>query len=334
MRPNLIATNFHVIDGAAKGYASLVNTATVFPILSVATTSVRDDLALLKVTAHHITPLPLGDSDAVQIGEAVYVAGNPLGFEGTFSNGIISGRRRNFTSKERLQMTAPISSGSSGGPVLNRNCEVIGVSTSIHNPLLGQNLNFAVPSKALKELLRQSGGTKPLSPHIAKGSYDSYLLRGYEKILSGDYEGAIREFFQAIRLNPNNKEDGRYAALLGRGGARLHLGQYSLAIMNFDAAILLKSDDAGGHYFRGLARLMTGKYSAAVPDFNSAIRLSNNDGLDAAGYFCRGLARVRLNQIQKARIDFYAALRLAPPEDVLGQRLRAAIEKELEKLDE
>ena len=149
--------------------------------------------------------IDLGNSDAVQIGETVYVAGNPLGFEGTFSDGIISARRDSAGKKERLQMTAPISPGSSGGPVLNRKGEVIGVSTSLYNPLFGQNLNFAVTSKALQALLAQSGLPKPL-PYRAAASYFTYLLRGYERNLSGDFEGALREFTHAIRLDP----DGAY----------------------------------------------------------------------------------------------------------------------------
>ena len=118
VRRGLIATNFHVIDGAAKGYARLVNTATTYPIEGVTAANEANDLALLKVSAHGINPLNLGNSDAVQIGETVYVAGNPLGFEGTFSDGIISGRRDSAGKKERLQMTAPISPGSSGGRCL------------------------------------------------------------------------------------------------------------------------------------------------------------------------------------------------------------------------
>ena len=181
----------------------LVNTATTYPIEGFTAANEANDLALLKVSVHGINPLDLGNSDAVQIGETVYVAGNPLGFEGTFSDGIISGRRDSAGKKERLQMTAPISPGSSGGPVLNRKGEVIGVSTSLYNPLFGQNLNFAVPSKALQALLAQSGLPKPL-PYKAAASYFTYLLRGYERNLSGDFEGALREFTHAIRLDPDD----------------------------------------------------------------------------------------------------------------------------------
>ena len=162
VRRNLIATNFHVIDGASRASVKLVNTETKYRIEGVTATDEKNDLALLKVAMYGVTPLALGNSNMVQIGETVYVVGNPKNFEGTVSDGIISGRR-DRGGEERLQMTAPISPGSSGGPVLNRKGEVIGVSVSLYNPLFAQNLNFAIPSNALKALLARSGRAKPLS---------------------------------------------------------------------------------------------------------------------------------------------------------------------------
>ena len=159
VKSNLIATNYHVIEGAAKGTAKLVGKYTTYKIEGVTGTDKTNDLALLNVTAHGIKPLSLGDSDKVRIGETVYVAGNPKGLEGTFSDGIISSRRDKYT-KERLQMTAPISPGSSGGPVLNKKGEVIGVSVAVHRALDAQNLNFAIPSKYLKKLLAQPKDNK------------------------------------------------------------------------------------------------------------------------------------------------------------------------------
>ena len=160
VKPNLIATNYHVIEGAAKGTAKLVGKNTTYNIEGVTATDKTNDLALLKVTAYGTKPLSLGDSDKVRIGETVYVAGNPKGLEGTFSDGIISSRRDKDT-KERLQMTAPISPGSSGGPVLNKKGEVIGVSFAGHRALDAQNLNFAIPSKYLKKMLEQKKSVKP-----------------------------------------------------------------------------------------------------------------------------------------------------------------------------
>ena len=105
---NLIATNYHVIEGAARGTAKLVGKDTKYTIEGFTATDTVNDLALLKVTAHGIKPLPLGKSSDIKIGETVYVVGNPKGLEGTFSDGLISSRRDRDT-KERFQMTAPIS---------------------------------------------------------------------------------------------------------------------------------------------------------------------------------------------------------------------------------
>jgi hypothetical protein len=104
--------------------------------------------------------LSLGNSDAVQVGEAIYAIGNPEGLEGTFSQGIISSIRKVGADK-LLQITAPISPGSSGGPVLNIKGEVIGVSVA--TSAKGQNLNFAIPSNYLMALLGRTGPTKPLA---------------------------------------------------------------------------------------------------------------------------------------------------------------------------
>ena len=138
-----------------------------------------------------IKPLPLGNSSDVKIGETVYVAGNPKGLEGTFSNGIISSRRDPYT-KERLQMTAPISPGSSGGPVLNSKGEVIGVS--FMTLVGGQNLNFAIPSRYLTELLTESTPAKPLAEGNRSISAETYFTWGNTKYYLGDYKGAIADY--------------------------------------------------------------------------------------------------------------------------------------------
>ena len=84
VQSNLIATNYHVIEGAAKGTAKLVGKYTTYNIEGVTATDKVNDLVLLKVTAYGIKPLSLGNSDTVRIGETVYVAGNPKGLEGPF----------------------------------------------------------------------------------------------------------------------------------------------------------------------------------------------------------------------------------------------------------
>lgn len=155
-----IASNLHVVEGAVRGYAKLVGRKTKYDLEGITAVDHKRDLVVLKIAAAGSPVLPLGNSDAVQVGEPVYAVGNPQGLEGTFSQGVVSSIREVGTDK-LLQITAPISPGSSGGPVLNGKGEVIGVSVATFRG--GQNLNFAIPSNYLKLLLRQAGPARPLA---------------------------------------------------------------------------------------------------------------------------------------------------------------------------
>ena len=303
VKPNLIATNYHVIEGAAKGTAKLVGKYTTYNIEGVTATDKTNDLALLKVTAYGIKPLALGNSDKVRIGETVYVAGNPKGLEGTFSDGIISSRRDKLT-KERLQMTAPISPGSSGGPVLNRKSEVIGVSFAVYKSLDAQNLNFAIPSKYLKKLLALSGTSRPLGQNNTSISAETYFLWAYTKHKLGDYVGAIADYTIAIRLKPDAAN-----AYYNRGLAKSNLGQYFAAIADYTQTIKLKPDLVEAYVNRGAAKAELGQHFAAISDFDIAIRLEP-DAADA--YYNRGVAKVNLGQHSAAIADYDIAISLKP----------------------
>ena len=149
-----IATNYHVIEGVVTGTVSLVGNEKKHAIESVIATDKAHDLAIIEATSLNAPALPLGDSDSVVVGQKVYVAGNPQGLTGTFSEGILSAIRPDgnvLVADTILQMTAPVSPGSSGGPMLNQNGEVIGVVFSLVSG--GQNLNFAIPVNNLKTLL-------------------------------------------------------------------------------------------------------------------------------------------------------------------------------------
>ena len=301
VKPNLIATNYHVIEGAAKGTAKLVGKYTRYKIEGVTATDKTNDLVLLKVTAYRIKPLPLGDSDTVRIGETVYVAGNPKGLEGTFSDGIISSRRDRYT-KERFQMTAPISPGSSGGPVLNRKGEVIGVSVAVHRDPDAQNLNFAISSKYLKKLLEQSKSTKPLLREKRSISAKTYFLWGNAKYHQGDYAGAIADYTMTIRLQPDLAD-----AYCNRGCAKGALGQHLAAIADFDTAIRLQPDLADAYYNRGIVKANLGQYLAAISDYDTAIKLKPDD---AEAYNNRGGAKCELGQYLAAIADYDTAIRI------------------------
>lgn len=159
VRDGEIASNLHVVEGAARGYAKLVGQKTKYNIEGISAIDPERDLVVLKISAAQSQTLSIGNSEAVQVGESIYAVGNPQGLEGTFSQGIVSSIRE-IGSDKLLQITAPISPGSSGGPVLNSKGEVIGVSVATFRG--GQNLNFAIPSNYLKPLIGKSGPIQPL----------------------------------------------------------------------------------------------------------------------------------------------------------------------------
>ena len=167
IHPNYLATNHHVAEDATAAYVKLVGQETTYTIESIAATDEEHDLALLKAIGPTAPTLPLANSDAVEIGETIYVVGNPKRLEGTFSKGIVSAIRSDGANRW-IQIDASISPGSSGGAVLNSKGEVIGVvSWSLRDPK-AQNLNFIVPSNYLKALLHQGEIT---SHHAKQGHY-------------------------------------------------------------------------------------------------------------------------------------------------------------------
>ena len=167
-----IASNLHVVEGASRGYAKVVGQQAKYSIEGIIGIDPDHDLVLLKISATLTPPLSIGNSDSVEVGESVYAVGNPQGLEGTFSQGIVSSIRE-VGSDKLLQITAPISPGSSGGPVLNSKGEVVGISVAIFKG--GQNLNFAIPSNYLKVLLSKAGSAQPFPGGKSSGKQRSIL---------------------------------------------------------------------------------------------------------------------------------------------------------------
>ncbi len=200
-----IASNLHVVEGAARGYAKLVGEKTKYDIEGVTAIDPERDLVVLKIPVREQQVLSIGNSDAIQVGDSVYAVGNPQGLEGTFSQGIVSSIR-DIGSDKLLQITAPISPGSSGGPVLSATGEVVGVSVATFRS--GQNLNFAIPSNYLKTLLGKAGAVRALS--------DSKPTKAERSILS-DLGGRSVEGIIGDRLTWSTQlyeSDGKYSFTL------------------------------------------------------------------------------------------------------------------------
>lgn len=141
--PNgVLATNTHVVDGAQHITLSLPS-GEVHDKPILWWRDQENDLALLRVTGDSFPAVMLGDSEAAKIGSQVYVIGNPKGLENTIADGLLSGKREDQYGQKLLQISAPISPGSSGSPVFDNKGRVIGIAVS--RLVGGENLNFAVP---------------------------------------------------------------------------------------------------------------------------------------------------------------------------------------------
>lgn len=145
-----VITNLHVIEDAKYGYVTISGEIEKHKIEGYLAIDKDNDLALLSVPSLIGISIELNENNA-EIGEKVYAIGNPKGLSGTISEGIISGIRT-FDNEELIQITAPISPGSSGGPVINNNGQLIGVSVGTLEA--GQNLNFAIPTKHVSKLIK------------------------------------------------------------------------------------------------------------------------------------------------------------------------------------
>jgi S1-C subfamily serine protease len=166
VRPNVIATNYHVIENAAYGVAKVAGETQTYAIEGTIGIDKANDLVLLKLVDADRPALTLADIGKIEVGEEIFAFGNPKRLEGTISPGIISGLSlREMAGENLIQISAPISTGSSGGPVVNRNGEVIGVAVSSLTG--GQNLNFAVPSSLLAKLMAGATGVSRLTPSVS-----------------------------------------------------------------------------------------------------------------------------------------------------------------------
>jgi S1-C subfamily serine protease len=157
-----VVTNYHVIEGADQVEVNFSGEDNIPARVVGADPST--DLAVLEIDAQAraLTPLPLGNSDAIRVGDAVVAIGNPFGLERTVTAGIVSALQRQiqapngYTIDEVVQTDAPINQGNSGGPLLNAKGEVIGVNSQIESESGGNvGIGFAVPINTVKEVVSQ-----------------------------------------------------------------------------------------------------------------------------------------------------------------------------------
>lgn len=167
-----IATNYHVVEGGSSAVVKLQNSDSFHEVLKLTHKSPERDIAVIQIDQESL-PLDLIDDTSILVGQSIYAIGNPEGLEGTLSKGIVSGFRKIEPDFRLMQITAPISPGSSGGPVITEEGYVIGIATATF--ISGQNLNFAIPSSELKKLLKTPSLEEDFTQDILKSSAEAFL---------------------------------------------------------------------------------------------------------------------------------------------------------------
>ncbi len=185
-----ILTSAHVVAGAHGGSASFAD-GREFDV-DVVGTDPLSDLAVLRASASDLAPARLGDASRLRVGQLVVAIGNPLGFAGSVTAGVVSALGRSFPTRSGsamrvvenvIQTDAALHPGNSGGALADSHAHVVGVNTAVVGPGIGQGLGLAVPINATtrriiaalmtegrfrRAYLGLAGGPRPLPPRVAR----------------------------------------------------------------------------------------------------------------------------------------------------------------------
>jgi len=227
----VVVTNVHVLESASSAVVKFAN-GSIYEISGITAIDCAADLAVVNLKSNNIQfpTLKLTSRLQIPIGTRVFNIGNPLtaaigevSTEGTVSDGIISGHRvRTDSGIKVLQVTTPISSGNSGGPLLTNEGEVIGVMTfSVDD---GQNLNFAVNVEHLKPLLKGvvAKPIKEMTSHCVVESEPDVKIETNSTIriagaYSGQWSSAVYDISGAVIIKINVENENVYAKALITG---------------------------------------------------------------------------------------------------------------------
>jgi len=266
-----IITNYHVLQGAGSAEVKTSDGKT-YPITHIVAVDKQNDIICLSVDipSKYIHPLSLNTA-LPEVGEKIIVYGSPLGLEKTVSDGIVSAIREIPGYGKLIQITAPISPGSSGSPVLNMKGEVIGIAT--FQFIEGQNLNFAIPSERIANLdlteEKETSVGEELFEQEEKEKKDSdYAYEAYNKALyfidKREYEKALLYLEIAIKTDISSLKAWAYFKI---GFCYGKLKFYAKAIEAFKQAVRINPDDAKAHYGLGVTYHLIGDDNSALKEY-------------------------------------------------------------------
>jgi hypothetical protein len=203
-----VVTNYHVVAGE-RSVTIRFSSGLELPATDVVASDPDADLAILKLSGTGFSHLDLGDSDALAVGQRIFVISNPMGLQGTVTEGLVSAVRE-IRGAKILQISAPISPGSSGGPVFDQTARVVGIATATIEG--AQNLNLAIPASTIQSLLRKPQRAVKLSD-LASPATDEQAVSQVEPILRNvsrylgnemidEAEAQLRTGIQQFEFNP------------------------------------------------------------------------------------------------------------------------------------
>src|SRR5437016_1445800 len=319
-----VVTNRHVIDGAYRAEVHLIS-GNNYQVNSVLAIDAEGDVAVLRVDApaNLVRPLSL-DRTSPQEGESIVVIGNPFGLEGSVTNGIVSAVRDIPGFGRIIQITAPISPGSSGSPVVNMQGQVIGVATLQITG--GQSVNFAIPSERIAQLDRSA--QTPTTQQMSLGELVvatsrnkhakavEYFRDGLSFLSKDDCEKALPYFQQAT------ESDSSYAEAWAQTGfCHEKLGRHAEAIEASKKSVSIRPS-AESYFNIGLANYYLKQYRDAEQAYRQSIKLDPYNAADA--YYALGLTYRDWGQFDEEIQAYKHAIRLKPDYasayERLGQR--------------
>jgi len=317
VRPDGVGiTCHHVLSDAVSAVVRMEN-GDFFPVEGKLAADPARDLALFKVAGNNLPTVPLSDSSTLTPGQRVVAITAPEGLENTIADGIVSALRE-LPSGPLVQVTVPLSPGSSGGPLFDLQGRVVAVAAAVLTE--GQALNFAIPINAAKSLLARPGMLTPLAPAKHPADLEDWLrehrstpeqaialdfwLQGVDAKLNGRYEQAVGHLRAALVLDPT-----LYQARCCLGSSYDELGRYQEAIAAYQQAIRIKPDEAKAHCYLGLAYGELGRYQERIAALKNAILLKPDYALAHRGL---GLAYLSLGRYQEAIVVYQQVIRLNP----------------------
>ncbi len=261
-----IVTNMHVVYGAERAMVK-TQEGRRYPVKRVVAEDKEADLVLISadIPPREIVPLEISGR-LPEVGEKIYAIGHPMGLEKTVSEGIVSAIRKLPKLGDIIQITAPISPGSSGGPVFNGAGQVIGVARATFRT--GQNLNFAVPGRKVLEMKSGTGSSfSQFSQEMPGDALEKFQL-GRVLHAKKDYAKAVQAFQEAIKAKPDFAE-----AYHGAGMSYGAMRKTDQAIDHFQQAVRLKPEVPLFHYHLALAYFVSGNKNKALEEYRLLARL-------------------------------------------------------------